>query len=104
MATKRLSPVHPGNILLHDFMAPNGLTSYRVAKDLGVSPPSINEIVRGKRAVTAEMAIRFARYFGTSAQVWMNLQSQYDLELAAAKIGKQVQKRVQPTERAKQVA
>lgn len=87
-ATKRLVPVHPGDILLHDFMEPLDLSAYRLAKNLGVSVPTVNEIVRRRRAVTAGMALRLSRYFGTSAELWQNLQAQYDLELARAKIGK----------------
>ena len=88
MATKKLRPVHPGDILLHDFMQPLKLSSYRVAKELGVTAPTVNEIVRRRRAITAEMALRLSRYFGTSAQLWQNLQTQYDLEIASRKIGK----------------
>jgi antitoxin HigA-1 len=82
MATKRLRPVHPGDILLHDFMQPLKVSSYKLAKEPGVTAPSINEIVRRRRAVSAEMALRLSRYFGASAQLWLNLQSQYDLEVA----------------------
>jgi antitoxin HigA-1 len=96
MATKKLRPVHPGDILQNDFLEPLGLTAYRLAKDLGVSRPTINQLVRRRRNVTAEMALRLARYFGTSAQVWQNLQAQYDLEVATAKIGKVVTKEIRP--------
>ena len=82
MATKKLRPVHPGDILLRDFMQPLKLSSYKLAKELGVTAPTVNEILRRRRAVTAEMALRFSRYFGTTAQLWQNLQSQYDLEIA----------------------
>jgi antitoxin HigA-1 len=99
MATKRLRPVHPGDILLHDFMQPLKLSSYKLAKELGVTAPTVNEIVRRRRAVTAEMALRLSRYFGTSAQLWQNLQSQYDLEIANRKIGKQVERKIQPLPR-----
>src|SRR5882762_6281895 len=88
MAAKKLRPVHPGDILLHDFMQPLKLSSYRVAKELGVAAPTVNEIVRRRRAITAEMALRLSRYFGTSAQLWQNLQTQYDLEIASKRIGK----------------
>lgn len=87
MATKRLRPVHPGDILRQDFMEPLGLSSYKLAKELGVSAPSVNEIVRRRRAVTAEMALRLSRYFGTTAQLWQNLQAQFDLEIASQKLG-----------------
>ncbi len=99
MASKRLRPVHPGDVLLHDFMQPLKLSSYKLAKELGVTAPTVNEIVRRRRAVTAEMALRFSRYFGTSAQLWQNLQSQYDLELASRAIGKTVQRVIRPLAR-----
>ena len=87
---ERLPPVHPGEVLLEDFMKPLGLSQYRLAQDLGVSPLRINQIVHGKRAVTADTALRLARYFGTSANVWMRLQARYDLEVAEVEIGKKV--------------
>jgi addiction module HigA family antidote len=96
MATKKLRPVHPGDILRNDFLGPLGLTAYRLAKQLGVSRPTITQIVARRRGVTAEMALRLARYFGTSAQVWQNLQSQYDLEVATTKIGKSVMQKIRP--------
>lgn len=99
MTIKKLRPVHPGDILLHDFMEPLKLSSYKLAKELGVSVPSVNEIVRRRRAVTAEMALRLSRYFGTSAQLWQNLQAQYDLEIASRKIGKRVERSIQPLPR-----
>lgn len=99
MATKRMRPVHPGDILLHDFMQPLELSSYKVAKELGVTAPSINEIVRRRRAITAEMALRLSRYFGTSAQLWLNLQSQYDLEVAGRRIGKKLERIIRPIPR-----
>lgn len=99
MATKRLRPVHPGDILLHDFMQPLKLSSYKLAKELGVTAPSINEIVCRRRAVSAEMALRLSRYFGTSAQLWLNLQSQYDLEVAGRRIGKMVERAIHPIPR-----
>ncbi|MGD9597680.1 MAG: HigA family addiction module antitoxin [Steroidobacteraceae bacterium] len=99
MAAKKLRPVHPGDILLHDFMEPLKLSSYKLARELGVSVPSVNEIVRRRRAVTAEMALRLSRYFGTSAQLWQKLQAQYDLEIASQKIGKRVERSIQPLPR-----
>lgn len=77
-------------------MQPLELSSYKVAKELGVTAPSINEIVRRRRAVTAEMALRLSRYFGTSAQLWLNLQSQYDLEVASRRIGKKLERDIHP--------
>src|SRR5215813_10569517 len=99
MATKKLRPVHPGAILRHDFMDPLKLSAYKLAKELGVSVPTVNEIVRRRRAVTAEMALRLSRYFGTTAQLWQNLQCQYDLEIATEKIGKKVERGIQPLPR-----
>jgi addiction module HigA family antidote len=99
MVTKKLRAVHPGDILQHDFMEPLGLSAYRLAKELGVTAPTVNEIVRRRRAVTAEMALRLSRYFGTTAQLWQNLQSQYDLEIACQKIGRKVQSGIRPLAR-----
>ncbi len=75
----RLEPVHPGEILKHDFMDPSGLSTTALATALGVSPGRINEIVRGRHGITASTALRLARYFGTDAQSWMNLQTRYEL-------------------------
>jgi antitoxin HigA-1 len=96
MATKKLRPVHPGDILKHDFLEPLEITPYRLAKELGVSRPTVNQLVARRRNVTAEMALRLARYFGTSAQVWQNLQAQFDLEVATTKIGKAVKQKIRP--------
>lgn len=83
MKTKKLSPVHPGEILLHDFMEPLGLTQSALADSLGVTAMRVSEIVRGQRAVTADTALRLSRYFGTRPGWWLDLQSRYDLEQAA---------------------
>jgi addiction module HigA family antidote len=99
MATKKLRAVHPGDILRHDFMEPLGLSAYKLAKELGVTAPTVNEIVRPRRAATAEMALRLSRYVGTTAQLWQNLQSQYDLENACQKIGRKVESGIQPLAR-----
>lgn len=85
-----LDPVHPGDVLLEDFMNPLKLSQYRVAKDIGVSPLRISEIVRGKRAVTADTAMRLARYFGTTPGIWVRLQAQYDLEVAERAHGAEI--------------
>jgi addiction module HigA family antidote len=90
----RLAPVHPGEVLLEDFMKPLGLTQYRVAKDIGVSPLRISQIVHGKRAITADTALRLARYFGTSPTVWLRLQARYDLEVAEAKMAGRIEREV----------
>ena len=79
----RLEPVHPGEVLKRDFMEPFGLSATALAKATGVTPARINEIVRGRRGVTAETALRLARYFNTDARSWMNLQDRYELETAA---------------------
>ena len=78
-----LAPVHPGEVLEQDFMKPNRLSNTALARAIGVAPARINEIVRGRRGITAGTALRLARYFNTDAQSWMNLQSQYELTLAA---------------------
>lgn len=75
-------PIHPGEVLREDFLIPLGLSEYRVAKDIGVPPRRINEIVKGKRSVTADTALRLERYFGWPAEVWLNLQSHHDKETA----------------------
>jgi addiction module HigA family antidote len=90
----RLPSIHPGEVLLEDFMKPLGLSQYRVAKDIGVPTLRISQIVRGKRSITADTALRLARYFGTSAAVWLRLQARYDLELAEAKTAKRINREV----------
>ncbi len=90
----RLPPVHPGEVLWEDFMKPLGLSQYRVAKDIGVPALRISQIVRGRRAITADTALRLARYFGTSAGVWLRLQARYDLEVAEAKLAKRISREV----------
>ena len=96
MAIKKLRPVHPGDILRHDFLEPLGISAYRLAKELDVSTPTVAQLVARRRNVSAEMALRLARYFGTSAQVWQNLQAQYDLEVATTRIGKSVERKIRP--------
>jgi antitoxin HigA-1 len=76
---KRLPAIHPGEVLLEDFMKPLGLTGYRLAKDIGVPSLRINQVTRGKRSITADTALRLARYFGTSAGVWLRLQTRYEI-------------------------
>lgn len=78
---RKLAPVHPGEILLEDFLKPLGLSQYRLAKGLGVPGRRINEIVLGKRAISADTALRLARFFGTSDRFWLNLQAGYDLDV-----------------------
>ncbi len=76
----KLAPIHPGEVLLEDFLLPLGVSQYRLAKDIAVPPRRVNEIVHGIRGISADTALRLARFFGTSAELWMNLQSRYDLE------------------------
>ncbi|MBN1866667.1 HigA family addiction module antidote protein [Candidatus Sumerlaeota bacterium] len=90
----RLPPIHPGEVLLEDFMKPLGLSQHRVAKDIGVPVLRIGQIVRGQRAVTVDTALRLARYFGTSAAVWVRLQARYDLETAEVKTAKRIRREV----------
>ena len=85
-----LSPIHPGEVLLEDFMKPLGLSQYCLAKDIGVTPIRISQIVNGRRTITVDTAMRLARYFGTSAEVWLHLQVRYDLEVAEKKLRKQI--------------
>ncbi len=96
MAIDKMPPVHPGEILLEEFMKPMGLTQYRLAKAMHVYPRKINEILQGKRSVTADTALRLSRFFGTTAEVWMNLQAHYDLELARDEVEQQVEREVIP--------
>ena len=94
MAAKKIPPVHPGEILLLEFLDPLGVSQYRVAKDINVPPRRINEIVKGSRSITANTALRLARYFGTSERFWLNLQSHYELENERDRLGKSLQKEV----------
>ena len=96
MKTKKLPPIHPGEILSEEFLEPMGISQYRLAKSLSVPPRRINEIVHGKRAITADTAIRLACYFGTSPQFWMNLQGRYDLDVAEDQHADQIKKEVHP--------
>ena len=103
MKDKSLSPIHPGEVLLEDFMKPLGLTQYRLAHDIGVTPIRISQIVNGERSITVDTAMRLARYFGTSAAVWLRLQVRYDLEVAerelSERINREVKARPQPHNR-----
>ena len=94
MATKKLAPVHPGEILREEFMTPLGLSQNRMGRDLGVSPRRINEIVHGKRSVTADTALRLSRYFGTSAEFWLGLQTDYDLDVARDELEEKIAREV----------
>jgi antitoxin HigA-1 len=94
MMDRTLSPIHPGEILLEDFIKPLGLSQYRLAHDIGVTPIRISQIVNGERAVTVDTAMRLARYFGTSAAVWLRLQVRYDLEVAESELGDRINREV----------
>ena len=91
---EKLPPVHPGQVLLEDFIKPLGLSQYRMAKDIGVPTLRISQIVRGRRSITADTALRLARYFGTSAAVWLRMQARHDLEIAEAKTAKRINREV----------
>jgi antitoxin HigA-1 len=95
MTDKRLPPVHPGEVLLEEFLKPMGLSQNRLGLSIGVHPRRINEIVLRKRRITAETALRLARYFGTSPQFWLGLQSDYDLDVAADELGERLEREVQ---------
>src|SRR5438309_9833357 len=98
--SSRFAPIHPGEILAEEFLAPLGVTQYRLAKDVTVPPRRINEIVKGLRAVSANTALRLARYFGTSERFWLNLQIRYDLEVEKDRLGKRLDSEVRPLPRA----
>ena len=87
MGKKILEPIHPGEILLEDFLVPLGLSQYRLAKGISVPPRRINEIVHGKRSISADTALRLSRFFGTSERFWLNLQNRYDLEVEKDRLG-----------------
>ncbi len=95
-----MPPIHPGEILLEDFLEPLGLSQHRLAKDTSVSPRRINEIVHGTRSISADTALRLARYFGTTDRFWLNLQVHYDLELEKDRLGERLQTEVQVLRRA----
>jgi len=94
MTTKQLAPVHPGEVLQQEFLIPLGLSQNRLALSIGVSPRRINEIVLGKRRVTAETDLRLARFFDTTPQFWLGLQAEYDLDVAADELGERLDREV----------
>ena len=95
MAKRKFDPVHPGGVLAEDFLKAMEITQYRLAKGIGVPPRRINEIVHGKRAITADTALRLGKFFGMEAQFWMNLQSHYDLEVAKDAIAGKLDREVE---------
>lgn len=92
----KLSPIHPGEVLLEEFIKPMKLSQNRIAIDIGVDARRINEIVLGKRSITADTALRLARYFGNSPQFWLGLQNQYDLDVTEDQLGKRLEREVRP--------
>jgi len=94
MDERKLRPVHPGEVLLEEFLKPMGLSQNRLALDIGVHPRRINEIVLGKRSITADTALRLARYFGMFPQFWLGLQKDYDLDVAAEALGERLEREV----------
>ena len=94
MTEQNIPPIHPGEILAEEFLKPLGITQYRLAKDINVDPRRINEIVLGKRTISADTALRLSRYFGTSERFWMNLQARYDLEVQREQLGDRLDKEV----------
>ena len=94
MTTRKLAPIHPGEVLLHDFLEPFGLSQYRLAHDINVPARRVNEIVHGKRVVSADTALRLARHSGTSDRFWLNLQARFDLEVQRDLLGKRLEREV----------
>jgi addiction module HigA family antidote len=94
MNKREIPPIHPGEILLEEFLKPMGISQYRLAKDTSVDPRRINEIVHGQRSITADTALRLSRFFGTSERFWLNLQARYDLELQKMELGDRLEEEV----------
>lgn len=95
MTAKVQAPIHPGEVLLEDFLKPLGLSQYRLAKATSVPPRRINEIVHGKRAITADTALRLARFFGTTEHFWLNLQTHFELEVRRDLLGETLEREVE---------
>lgn len=100
MTKRDFPPIHPGEILVTEFLEPMGVSQYRLAKDIGVTARRINEIVHGRRSITADTALRLGRFFGMEAQFWLNLQSHYDMEVAQEALADRLDKEVHPLSRA----
>jgi addiction module HigA family antidote len=94
MAEQKLPPIHPGEILLEEFLRPMGISQYRLAKDISVPPRRINEIIHGTRAITPDTALRLSRYFGLSERFWLNLQSRYDIEVEKDRLSDRLEREV----------
>lgn len=99
MTERDFPPIHPGEILLKAFLEPVGISQYRLAKEIGVTPRRVNEIVLGRRGISADTALRLGRFFGMDAQFWLNLQSHYDMEVARDALGGRLEREVQPFSR-----
>ena len=104
MAARKLAPIHPGEILLEEFLKPMGLSQYRLAKDLSVPSRRINEIVLGKRAISPDTALRLSRFFGLTERFWLNLQARYDLEMEKDLLADRLEREVRVYEAAQQKA
>jgi antitoxin HigA-1 len=100
MAPRSIPLIHPGEVLFEEFLKPLSVSQYRLAKDVSVDPRRVNEIVLGKRAITADTALRLSRYFGTSERFWINLQARYDLEVQRERVGDRLLKEVKVLARA----
>ena len=94
MTRRKSAPIHPGEILQQEYLAPLGISQYRLAKEISVPPRRINEIVRGQRAITADTALRLARYFRSTERFWLNLQTRYDLEVEKVRLGGRLDREV----------
>lgn len=94
MTQEKMPPIHPGEVIKADFLDPMGISQYRLAKDIGVDPRRINEIILGKRAITADTALRLGRYFEIEAEFWMNLQNHYDLEMQSDRLSGRLEREV----------
>ena len=96
MQTRKHNPIHPGEVLRFDFLEPMGISVYRLARETGVSAQQLGRVIHGTRGVSGDLALRLARYFGTSAKVWIGLQAQYELDVAEDAAGREIEKRVSP--------
>lgn len=96
MASRKLNPVHPGEVLQRDFLEPLGISAYRLSKETGVSAQHWGRIIKGTRGMSGDIALRLARFFGTSAELWMNLQARWELDTAEDAAGEEITKRVRP--------
>ena len=100
MTKRDFSPIHPGEVLLTEFLEPMVISQYRLAKDIGVTPRRVNEIIHGRRGITADTALRLGRFFNMEAQFWLNLQTHYDMEVAMEALDDRLDKEVRPFSRA----